>query len=97
VVEVDLGNVRICAVALGGAGIPAGTKLMVGNLGYLGCPVFWGLGGGADGVYQNHDGVVVVAADVGGKKEEDYEDGGLVSPEATRALLHHATSTATAA
>jgi hypothetical protein len=73
-------------------------KLTVGDLGYFDYPVIQGLvGSGANSAHQNHDGVVVVAADRGGKKEEDYEDGGLVSPEAMRASLHRAMSTAAAA
>ena len=99
-VQVDLGNVRICTGALGGAGGPAGSKLAMGDLGDCGHTVFGELGGCANGMRRDHDGRLVCMAGKIRAEEEDCEDDenvGLVSPGVTGAPLHHAVSAAAAA
>jgi hypothetical protein len=100
VFQVDLGNVRICTGALGGAGGPAGSKLAMEDLGNCGRTVLGRLGGCADGVRQDHDGRLVCMAGKIRAEEEDCEDDenvGLVLPGVTGAPLHRAASAAAAA
>jgi hypothetical protein len=75
----------MCVVAWGGTGIPAGTMLMVGDLGCFGCPMLLDFGGGVNGASRNHDGEEVIAIDISGEIEENDENDRLVTPEATSA------------
>ena len=96
-VAIELNDVQICVVILGGARIPAGTRSMCRDLGCFGCPMLLGLGGCVDGVCQNHDGDVVIAIGISGKKKEMPMEATCSACGVSAALLHTATIAAAAA